>query len=205
MVFVFVGRLLRGCLYLQAQKEYAPEFVNCKDKFMVQTTELSELEEIEKDTFLKDVRQDLKEYRLRVTIEGPAAPPSPVPEANEADDDSTAAVRAAGVNAVAPVPQLEPPQPSSVEPSIDPRLRNALDNLSAATVDNQQLKAQLDRLQRERDELRRKLDVFQLQGGDFKVNSGATQHAVMPKPQMPTVMILLAAIIAFLVGHFLRF
>ncbi|KXZ44236.1 hypothetical protein GPECTOR_70g466 [Gonium pectorale] len=96
---------------MQAQKEYSPEFANCKDKFMVQTTVLSETEQIEKDTFNKDVRKDLKEYRLRVTIEGPAAPPSPVPEVAEGDEDA-AAVRSAAAATTAP-----PPSPPAAAPS----------------------------------------------------------------------------------------
>ncbi|EFJ42815.1 hypothetical protein VOLCADRAFT_107060 [Volvox carteri f. nagariensis] len=188
---------------MQAQKEYAAEFANCKDKFMVQTTVLGESEQIEKDTFNKDVRKDLKEYRLRVTIEGPAAPPSPVPEANEADDEATA-VRSAAVPPAAPVLPLAPT--AAAEPAVDPRVRNALDNLHAATVENQQLKGQVERLQRERDELRRQLDSFQLQGAALKTGAAAPQQAAAaPKPQVPLAIILLAAIIAFLLGHYMRF
>ncbi|GIL51704.1 hypothetical protein Vafri_7641 [Volvox africanus] len=188
---------------MQAQKEYTAEFANCKDKFMVQTTVLGEAEQIEKDTFNKEARKDLKEYRLRVTIEGPAAPPSPVPEANEADDEGVA-VRVAAVPPAAPAPQLAPSP--AAEPAVDPRLRNAVDNLHAATVENQQLKAQVDRLQRERDELRRQLDIFQLQGGAFKTGASAPQQAAsVPKPQLSMAIVLLVAIVAFLVGHYMRF
>ncbi|GLC39731.1 hypothetical protein PLESTM_000933700 [Pleodorina starrii] len=190
---------------MQAQKEYAPEFANCKDKFMVQTTVLGETEQIEKDTFNKDARKDLKEYRLRVTIEGPAAPPSPVPEANEADDEG-AAVRAATVPPAAPAPPSVPPPAAEPTTSVDPRLRSALDNLHAVTVENQQLKGQVDRLQRERDDLRRQLDVFQLQGGAYKAGAAAGQQAaVAPKPHMSLAVVLLAAVIAFLLGHYMRF
>eukprot|EP00195_Chlamydomonas_chlamydogama_P000528 CAMPEP_0202919824 /NCGR_PEP_ID=MMETSP1392-20130828/76531_1 /ASSEMBLY_ACC=CAM_ASM_000868 /TAXON_ID=225041 /ORGANISM="Chlamydomonas chlamydogama, Strain SAG 11-48b" /LENGTH=353 /DNA_ID=CAMNT_0049613283 /DNA_START=723 /DNA_END=1786 /DNA_ORIENTATION=+ len=78
---------------MQAQKDYPTDFANCKDKFMVQTTILADHEQIEKDvTFNKESREDLKESRLRVVLEGPAAPPSPVPEANESDEDASRAV-----------------------------------------------------------------------------------------------------------------
>ncbi|GFR40759.1 hypothetical protein Agub_g1371 [Astrephomene gubernaculifera] len=206
---------------MQAQKEYAPENANCKDKFMVQTTPLGDTEQIDKDTFSKELRKDLKEYRLKVTIEGPAAPPSPVPEANEADDESAGAIRNAGPPAApiqistvsAPPPPPAPaaaPAPVSVPvpeaPAVDPRLRAALDNLTASTSENQQLKSQVDRLQRERDELRRQLDVFQLQQGARTAAPAAQPAAAaIAKPQLTMAYVLLVAVIAFLLGNFMRF
>ncbi|PNH12276.1 Vesicle-associated protein 1-1 [Tetrabaena socialis] len=189
---------------MQAQKEYAPEFANCKDKFMVQTTLLGETEQIEKDTFSKEDRKDMKEYRLRVTIEGPAAPPSPVPEANEGADDEAAARSAAAAASAssAPPPAIAPSAPAEGTP-VDSRLRTAMDNLVAATGDNQQLKSQVDRLQREREEMRRQLDAYQLQQG-AKVAAAAPAKAAA-KPQLLMIQLLLVAIIAFVLGHYVRF
>jgi hypothetical protein len=83
---------------MQAQKEYPVDFANCKDKFMVQVTELGEGEEIDAaTTFSKEAKGDaLRESRLRVVLEGPAAPPSPVPEGEEA----SAATEAGGDRAL---------------------------------------------------------------------------------------------------------
>ncbi|KAG2433549.1 hypothetical protein HYH02_012666 [Chlamydomonas schloesseri] len=184
---------------MQAQKEYAPEFANCKDKFMVQTTVLGETEQIEKDTFNKDVRKDLKEYRLRVTIEGPAAPPSPVPEANEADDEAVA--RSAAPMAAAASASDVPV--GAGEGAADVRLRTTLDSLTAATSENQQLKVQVQRLQGERDDLRRQLDAIQLSG--VKAPAGAAgQLAAKPSNVLTLVYVLLAAILSFILGHYVR-
>lgn len=184
---------------VQAQKEYAPEFANCKDKFMVQTTVLGETEQIEKDTFNKDVRKDLKEYRLRVTIEGPAAPPSPVPEANEADDEAVArsAAPTAAATSVSEVPSV------AGDSTTDVRLRTTLDSLTAATSENQQLKGQVERLQRERDDLRRQLDTIQLSGAKVPVG-GAVKPAAKPSSALTLVYVLLAAILSFILGHYVR-
>ncbi|KAG2442292.1 hypothetical protein HXX76_002378 [Chlamydomonas incerta] len=184
---------------MQAQKEYAPEFANCKDKFMVQTTVLGETEQIEKDTFNKDVRKDLKEYRLRVTIEGPAAPPSPVPEANEADDEGVArsAAPIAAAASASDVPVV------SGEGTSDVRLRTTLDSLTAATSENQQLKVQVERLQRERDDLRRQMDTIQLSGVKAPAG-GAAQPASKPSSALTLVYVLLAAILSFILGHYVR-
>ncbi|KAG2498089.1 hypothetical protein HYH03_003847 [Edaphochlamys debaryana] len=192
---------------MQAQKEYAPEFANCKDKFMVQTTALSETEQIEKETFNKDLRKDLKEYRLRVTIEGPAAPPSPVPEANEADDEgATARFHPAAGGVASPTAAPTGVAAAVVVPSDagpgENRLRSALDDLTNATSQNQQLKSQVDKLQRERDDLRRQLDVYHLQAG---AKSTGAAPATAAKGGIPMLYLLLAAIIAFALGHFLRF
>ena len=121
---------------MQAQKEYPSDFQNCRDKFMIQVTPLSEGEAIDKDTFNKDTRQELQEHRLRVVMEGPAAPPSPVPEANEGDGEENfrpAAGESMGVMAAAAA-------------------------VPAASQDP--LRLQLDRVKREREDLRKKLVGF---------------------------------------------
>jgi hypothetical protein len=186
-----------------------PDFAACKDKFMVQTTVLNETEQIDKDTFVKDTRPDLKEYRLRVAIEGPAAPPSPVPEANEADDEAAALARSAaagtpsavaGVSAV-PAASTAAAAAAYAAPGGDERLRSTLDSLAAATSHNEQLKSQVERLQRERDELRRQVDMFQMQA-----SSSAGKAATAAKPKSSSLMlivyVLIASILAFLLGQY---
>lgn len=120
---------------MQAQKEYPPDFQNCRDKFMIQVTSLAEGETLDKDTFNKETRRDMQEHRLRVIMESPAAPPSPVPEANEGDAEGGDASHRvpAGENAAAA---------ASNAPS-----------LSAQDA----LKMQLERVKREREDLRKKL------------------------------------------------
>ncbi len=170
---------------------------------MVQTTVLSDTEQIEKDTFNKEVRKDLKEYRLRVIIEGPAAPPSPVPEANEADEEglrsgagmfSAPAVTAPSLAAAAPV--------AAGHVDTDARLRSTMDQLAAVSSEHSKLKQQVELLLKERDELRRQLDTFHLQAGS---KGAAPVAAAAAKPAVGILHVLLAAIIAFVIGHFLKF
>lgn len=172
---------------MQAQKDYPADFQNCKDKFMVQTTALGDDEQIDKDTFSKEVRKDLRETRLRVVMEGPAAPPSPVPEANEGDVEEPGHTVASEAAAA----------PEST------RLKTTLNDLSVVSTENTTLKAQLGKLTKERDELRRKLDFIELQGAAGNT-SKAPGTAVDPalKFRVTIVHIILVAIIAFLIGHY---
>lgn len=174
---------------MQAQKDYPVDYQNCKDKFMVQTTALADDEQIDKDTFSKEVRKDLRESRLRVVMEGPAAPPSPVPEANEGDGEADTSKAAATTTDAAP--------------SGDVRLKTTLNDLSTVSSENTQLKVQMDRLVKERDDLRRKLDFIELQGASATANKTPAQ-AVDPalKFRVTIVHIILVAIIAFLIGHY---
>lgn len=167
---------------MQAQKEYPADFQNCKDKFMVQTTLLDDSEQLDRDTFLKDGRKDTKEYRLKVIMEGPAAPPSPVPEANENEEDA----RALG-------------------DGDNTRLRTTLNDLSHVSTENSSLKSTVDRLTKERDDLRRQLDMIQLQTASKKSTSApaaGTQEAAM-RFKVTIVHIILVALVAFLLGHYL--
>ncbi|KAF5836971.1 PapD-like protein [Dunaliella salina] len=168
---------------MQAQKEYPPDFQNCRDKFMIQVTPLESEETLDKDTFNKEVRRDMQEHRLRVIMESPAAPPSPVPEANEGDAEAEGGFKpAAGENqgGMAAAPPAAP----------------------AATGASQQeaLKLQLERVKREREDLRKKLDEATLQGGAVG-SKGKTDSAAL-KSRVRVVHIILVAIIAFLIGHF---
>lgn len=298
---------------MQAQKEHPPDFQNCKDKFMVQTTVLADSEQLDKETFNKDLRKDLKEHRLKVArgaggggaggggsggrcvadgcragaptpcpvgldagpfysrgrpvhggtrrrvrrslvaadrtgvepsglcgragrtsagcpfcgrgvewwpccpafsnlawqpqlhpcltsrapcttnqnaqqvvLEGPAAPPSPVPEANENDDES--AHRAAAATAAA-----------AGSDGVEARPRSTASDASAETL---ALKAQLDKALRDRDDLRRQLDMQQLQSASSKGRSSSQDTAQRSK--ISIIPIILAAILAFIVGHYLK-
>lgn len=46
---------------------------------------------LDKDTFNKEARRDMQEHRLKVIIVSPAAPPSPVPEADESGTEGSSA------------------------------------------------------------------------------------------------------------------
>jgi len=118
---------------MQAQKEYPPDFPNCRDEFMIQVTPLDEGENVDKDTFNKDTRKDMTEHRLRVVMESPAAPPSPVPEANEGD-----AIADGG------------------EAAFKPAAGESMGTMAASSAADG-MRVQLERVKREREELRKKL------------------------------------------------
>lgn len=175
---------------MQAQKEYPADFQNCKDKFMVQTTALGEDEAITADTFNKDTRSALREHRLKVVMEGPAAPPSPVPEANEGEEPSAVVM------------------PGDVGASTDTRLRSTLNDLSQVSAENNTLKQQLAKVARENGDLRKRLDGHELQGARptaTGTRSGAAPSSVTAaRFQLSIIHIMLAAILAFLAGHYIR-
>lgn len=162
---------------MQAQKEFPADFNNCKDKFLVQTVTLQDTEELTQDTFKREGHKDTK---IRVVLEGPPAPPSPVPEMNETEDESTKSEK----HDMAPAVAVPAPLRMMDEPS-------------ALSQENKQLRAQVERLQAERDELRRKLQS----GPPAAVASRGAQSAVSPLSLLP---VLLVAIIAFILGHFLK-
>lgn len=178
---------------MQAQKEHPPDFQNCKDKFMVQTTVLADSEQLDKETFNKDLRKDLKEHRLKVVLEGPAAPPSPVPEANENDDES--AHRAAAATAAAAA--------SDGAGAAEARPRSSLTTASDASAETSALKAQLEKALRDRDDARRQLDMLQLQSASSKGRSAAAQDTAQ-RSKISIIPIILVAILAFIVGHYLK-
>jgi hypothetical protein len=184
---------------MQAQKEYPADFQNCKDKFMVQTTVMSSDEALDKETFNKDVRKEMREHRLKVVLEGPAAPPSPVPEANENDDENSRAAAAAAT--VAPLEGT-----AEYAGAGDVR-RSTLNSLAAATTENSGLKAEVDKLRKERDDLRRQLDTVQFQSASAK-QSAAKQTTVQAAPRaggmISIIYIILVAILAFLAGHYIK-
>lgn len=102
---------------------------------MVQTIAIAAGEEIGADTFNKDVKKEaLKENRLKVILDGPAAPPSPITE--------------------------ETPEAPVVEEravTTDRDVRAAAASVPEAK-DIAALKTRLEKLQRERDELQKTLD-----------------------------------------------
>jgi len=132
---------------MQAQKEFPADFVNCKDKFLVQTTILGPGEDIAPDTFKNPSHKDT---RIRVVIEGPPAPPSPV---NEGDEDSLGNAGTAG----APYPLRHDSGPAGLG------------------QENKELRARLEKLTTEYQKLQRKAETAGGKGG-----MGSPLMAVLP-------------------------
>ncbi|MEW5314239.1 MAG: hypothetical protein WDW38_005750 [Sanguina aurantia] len=181
---------------MQAQKEQPLDFNNCKDKFMVQTCSMLEDEQIDKDTFTKEGGKDLKESRLRVILDGPAAPPSPVPESNEFEEDARASSEAAAATAVADLAVSTPVhQPAAVSMQSRPRVAAAPAE-SAAVAESLKVK-------RERDELRKQLDAYQLSTAPKSQSvRSAAPLAAKSSMRITIIQMILVAIIAFIIGHY---
>lgn len=171
---------------MQAQKEAPQDYANCRDKFMIQVTPLAEGEAIDKDTFNKDVRRELQEHRLRVLMEGPAAPPSPVPETNEGEGEEGSVAAAAGpAGGAGDETRGLRTTMQRMEPS-----RMASPSGQAETA---ALRQQLEQANRERQALR-----AQLAGQQAAGPSTAAARA----PGLGMLSFVLVALIAFLVGHY---
>ncbi|GBF92473.1 hypothetical protein Rsub_04577 [Raphidocelis subcapitata] len=116
--------------------------------------------------------------KLRVLIEGPPAPPSPVPEVNETEDESAKSEK-----------------PDSAAAATSTGFRSAAGAGDEATAaENRALRKQLEQIRDERDAYKRQLDV----------RARAGPAAVKPSSSLPIVAIILAAVLAFLVGHYLE-
>ena len=151
---------------------------------MVQTIAVAPGEDIGTDTFNKDVKKEaLKENRLKVILEGPAAPPSPITE-------ETPEV---------PVAE-ERPVTREREANAGPNVRAAAISVPDAK-DVAALKARLDKLQQERDDLRKTLDQVELQGAGASKSSAEDAKLGF---KIGMVHMILVAILAFIIGHYLR-
>lgn len=163
---------------MQAQKELPADLAQCKDKFLVQLKGLEPGEELTQDTF--KAPKGVRDTKIRVVLDGPPAPPSPVPEVNEQDDSEstrTGTASAGGHHDVHPAA--------------------ASGDASSFIQENRALKLQLDRLVAERDDLRSKLDKAT---GALSKNSSAGSASSFSS----IVPVLIVALIAFLVGHFMQ-
>ncbi len=169
---------------------------------MVQTTALVGDEQIDKDTFSKDLRKDLKESRLRVVMEGPPAAPSPVPEAPEHDVAGAAGEAVAADGGAARGAALAPAASAAAA-------KQAAAELTSVASENTALKARLDAVSKDRDELRRKLDYIELQGGAAALKgaaggAGAGGKSDELKFRVSLIHLVLVAIIAFIVGFYVN-
>ncbi len=146
---------------------------------MVQVTALEGDEPVDSNTFSKDAREDLREFRLRVVMESPQAPPSPVPEEAHHDPSSSSAAAAGGA-------------------------ARAAHQLSPAATENTALKARLDAVTKDRDELRRRLDKLQGGGAASGGARGAGGQQRQAGLRLGLVHLALAAVLAFVVGLYIN-
>lgn len=124
-------------IIMQAQKEYPPDLGNCRDKFLLQSTVAPSGDEVSSEMFDKSKNKEVRESKLRVHLEGPPAPPSPIPE--NATEEDTLMAKEKGVK--------ERTQAVSFASANNPR----------------DLAGELDKTKSERDQLKKKLDAMDVQ------------------------------------------
>jgi hypothetical protein len=170
---------------MQAQKEFPADMAACRDKFLVQALALAPGEEFGPDTFRAGV--PTKDTKIRVVLEGPPAPPSPVPEVNEAEEDSSLlAAGAAGAGAGALAGRA---------------LGGGAGGEGGLSQENRVLRSQVERLMAERDQMRRQLDTG-VRGGKGGGGAVARSAGVGGVPPGFLVVAVILALLAFLFGHY---
>lgn len=156
---------------MQAQREYPANMADCKDKFLVQWVSLPpHIQEITAETFDTTINKDVRQARLRVNLIGPPKPPSPVPEGTEEEAS---------------------PLKSNFENSTQA-------NTGTTNYDDRsRLQQQITRLEKDRDELKRRVQSYQT--GPAK-SSG---QQLMKGGGFSLVHIIIAILVAFLIGRYL--
>lgn len=177
---------------MQAQKEIPPDFASCKDKFLVQVKTMEAGEEVTQDTF--KAAKGVKDTKIRVVLEGPPARPSPVPEVNEADED--ASLRTAG----GATPHTDGISSGTGVAASAGGLSAAAGDPASLSQENRALRAQLQQIMAERDNLRSKLDKAS-KGGAASAGVRSTSAGLSPLSLLP---VLIVGLLAFLVGHYLQ-
>lgn len=160
---------------MQALRELPPSLEDVKDKFLVQYTAAQEAREVGSSTFDPAVNKDIKQIKLRVLLVGPPKPPSPVPEGVE-DEGTPTRTRAVNESSMAPVQRS----------GTDPAIRN--------------LELQLAKAQKETSEMKRQLDLAEIQKSSGSNNRGAAQQTMVGYSAWLVVAI---AVLAFLIGKYL--
>jgi len=81
------GNTTEVTVIMQQQKETPPDLAACKDKFLVQSVIVDDVKESTDFAvlFAKEKKDQINEAKLKVSYIVPNAPPSPVPEHDEAD------------------------------------------------------------------------------------------------------------------------
>lgn len=172
---------------MQAQKEYPPDLSNCKDKFLVQSVLMSAGStggaELNAELFDKSNSTNITDTKLKVVLVAPPAPPSPVPEGDEAEE----------------------PSAKVTTRTTDERHYTTLDDLAASTEEVNTLKETVKKLEKDKASLSQKLQMLELRmEGKATVASrtDASQALLTRSAGFTLLHLVLTAIICFLLGHY---
>lgn len=160
---------------MQAQRDYPPSLEDVKDKFLVQyVVAPSGTRDVGPDSFDPAKNKDIRQTKLRVLLVGPPKPPSPVPEGIEEE----ASPAKSAFNDAAPV---------SVSRGGD----------DSAARERNRLKDDLARANKEKADMKKRLDLLELQGQGRR----GTQQ-VAAATGFSTWIVLAVAVLAFVLGKF---
>eukprot|EP01025_Chloroclados_australasicus_P045780 TRINITY_DN5030_c0_g1_i1.p1 TRINITY_DN5030_c0_g1~~TRINITY_DN5030_c0_g1_i1.p1 ORF type:complete len:230 (+),score=14.27 TRINITY_DN5030_c0_g1_i1:139-828(+) len=158
---------------MQSQKEYPPDINNCKDKFLVQSViALPNETDVHQDMFQKS-RQGVVDSKLKVVFDLPQGPPPTIHEPDGEENEHF---------------QSQQLKSGDLPDGID------------SSDQNIQLRRKIDALEKERNALRDKLSVLELQGGN---RGSRAANDKVSRSQVRLIHLLLVAVVSFLIGHFL--
>jgi len=160
---------------MQAQREYPPSLEDVKDKFLVQYTAAPGAREVGPDTFDSSSNKDIKQTKLRVVLVGPPKPPSPVPEGVEEEAS---------------------PAKSAYQADDAPSASQRGD--SGSRERERSLEAQLLKAQKDKADLKKRLDLSELQG-----QSRGRGSQVQAAAGYSAWLVLVLVVLAFLAGKML--
>lgn len=159
---------------MQAQREYPANMADCKDKFLVQwVTMQPHVQDVTAETFDTTINRDVRQARLRVNLVGPPKPPSPVPEGTEEE--------ASPVKDVFKDTTARPGGVGGAGP--------------LPSDERSRLQQQLARAEKEKSEYARRLQSYQ--------SGPAKSGGQLMKGGFTFIHIIIAIVIAFLIGRFL--
>jgi hypothetical protein len=165
---------------MQAQREYPPSLEDVKDKFLVQYTVTPPgTREVGPDTFDPATNKDIRQTKLRVLLVGPPKPPSPVPEGVEEE--------------VSPAKVAVKDDSAPVSAS-----RGTADSDSFAQ-ERSRLKSDLQKAQKDKADLKKRLDLLELQG---QGGGGRRTQQAAAVAGFSTWIVLIVAVLAFLLGKY---
>lgn len=156
---------------MQPQREYPASFVDCKDKFLIQSVVAVGTEkEVTSDMFDPSRPWEIRQIKLRVQLLGPPKPPSPVPEGVEEP--------------------LSPNQQTPVHKQQTDTWSLKEQVMTSAAADKAEIKRRLD-----------SLEGHSKGGQPQSTAGGGTVRATPPFKGFSLLHLLVVALLAFLVGR----
>lgn len=202
------GQTQEVTVIMQAQKEPPADLQNCKDKFLVQCSQL-ESNATPEDTAPERIAElfaakgpEVSETKLKVSYLVPHAPPSPVPEDTMGEIGAMADTPSNGVSGYTPPAAAAAAAAPAAAPE-DAKTRATLESLKAAEDDRDAARAAVTRLNKEFNALATKAESLQVAAARAALPSAgaSTTQKVKKAVGYNLIHLLLIAIIFFMLGR----